>query len=356
MAEGNFPTIRLAAAQLAPVFLDREATIDKACAAIEEAAANGADVVAFPEGFVPGHPVWYYHFPALSQRSRDYAERLFHNAVEVPSTATDRICDAARRNNVNVVLGLCQRQPGTSGTLWNSQMFVDRSGRIVGIHQKLIPTAAERVVHSPGSSTGMRTFSFDFGEVGGLICGENSNPLAINALILGQERVHVASWPNYFAPGWPPGMAETGVLTGRATAYMAKCYVINACGTMPPDVVSEMMAAGEDVKYLGDSATFGGSTIISPSGDVIAGPAGPGDEILYADADLELIVRSKQVHDLSGHYQRADVFKFGVTSSDPHAMPRYDVARRIAVPRDDSTESDPASARTPDGSAPTDEG
>jgi aliphatic nitrilase len=308
----EFPTIRLAAAQAAPAFLDREAAIAKACELIAEAGRAGADVVGFPEGFVPAHPVWFYHYPALSPPSLAYCERLFRNSVEVPGPSVDALCEAAARAGTNVVIGICQRRPGSAGTMWNSQLDIGRDGQVLGVHQKLVPTAAERLVHVGGAAEGVRAFPTDFGALGGLICGENSNPLAINALIQDQVRVHVASWPNYFAPGWPPGMAETGMLTGRSIAYMAKCFVINACGTIDPDVVDELAVTDADRAFFADPANLGGSTIIDPTGAVIAGPAGPGEEIIYADADLGQIVRTKLIHDLSGHYQRSDVFEFAV--------------------------------------------
>lgn len=311
----RLPTIRLAAAQAAPVFLDRQATVDKACALIREAGRAGADVIGFPEGFIPAHPVWYYHLPALSDDSRAFARRLFGNAVEVPGPETAALCAAAAEADVHVVMGLCQRMPGTAGTMWNSQVHISRQGAILGVHQKLVPTAAERLVHSPGT-TGVRAFPTEFGQIGGLICGENSNPLAIQALIDAQVRVHVASWPNYFAPGWEPGMSETGLLAGRAIAYMAKCFVINACGTVEAQDVELLARSPEDRDILATPTTFGGSTIIGPAGTVLAGPAGSGDEIIYADADLEDIVLAKQVHDFSGHYQRRDVFEFTVRSPD----------------------------------------
>jgi aliphatic nitrilase len=308
----EFPTIRLAAAQAAPAFLDREAAIGKACELIAEAGRAGADVVGFPEGFVPAHPVWFYHYPALSPQSLAYCERLFRNSVEVPGPSVDALCEAAARAGTNVVIGICQRRPGSAGTMWNSQLYIGRDGQVLGVHQKLVPTAAERLVHVGGAAEGVRAFPTDFGALGGLICGENSNPLAINALIQDQVRVHVASWPNYFAPGWPPGMAETGMLTGRSIAYMAKCFVINACGTIDLDVVDELAVTDADRAFFADPANLGGSTIIDPTGAVIAGPAGPGEEIIYADADLGQIVRTKLIHDLSGHYQRSDVFEFAV--------------------------------------------
>ena len=318
MGDDRFPTIRLAAAQAAPVFLDRDATVRKACDLIREAGRQGADIVGFPEGFIPAHPVWYYHFPALSEESLGFAERLFNNAVEVPGESTDALCEAAAAADVNVVMGLCQRTPGTAGTLFNSQLHINRLGEIVGVHQKLVPTAAEKLVHAPGSGAGMRAFELDFGAAGGLICGENSNPLAIHALLASQVRVHVSSWPNYFAPRWPPGMAETALLTGRAIAYTSKCFVINACGTIAPEDAAALAQTPEDRAYLDDPRNLGGSTIIAPTGEVIAGPAGPGDEVICAEADLSQVVRSKLVHDFAGHYQRMDVFSFGLSPSEPH--------------------------------------
>lgn len=349
MSRTGFPTIRLAAAQAAPVFLDREATVDKACELIREAGRMGADIVGFPEGFIPAHPVWYYHFPALSDESLAFAERLFHNAVEVPSGATDALCAAAAAADVNVVMGMCQRTPGTAGTMFNSQLYISRQGEIVGVHQKLVPTAAEKLVHAPGSGAGMRTFPMDFGAAGGLICGENSNPLAIHALLANQVRVHVSSWPNYFAPGWPPGMAQTALLTGRAIAYMSKCFVINACGTIDAADAAMLAQTPEHRAYLDDPANLGGSTIVAPTGEVLAGPAGAGDEVICAEADLGQVVRTKLVHDFAGHYQRMDVFSFAMSPSDPHLQPHQPVGREQVtkepevVPASEDADDGPAS-------------
>lgn len=316
--EGGARTVRLAAAQAAPVFLDRDATVAKACDLIREAGRGGADIVAFSEGFIPAHPVWYYHFPALADEAVDRARRLFHNSVEVPSESTDELCRAAAEAQIDVVMGICQRAKGTAGTMWNSQLFINRDGKIVGVHQKLVPTIGERLVHSPGSGRGMRAFPMGLGTVGGLICGENSNPLAISKLLLDQARVHVASWPNYFVPEWASNMAETSIIAGRAIAYMLKCFVINVCGTISAADAEAMATTEQHRAYLADPANLGGSNIISPSGEILAGPAGPGDEIIYADADFEEIVSAKLVHDFAGHYQRFDVFEFQTHGSDPH--------------------------------------
>ena len=316
----DFPTIRLAAAQAAPVFLDREGTVEKACQIIQEASENGAHIIGFPEGFIPAHPIWYYHYPATSQTSLDMAARLFLNSVEIPSPATDALCKAARRANCYVVMGLCERRQGTTGTMFNAQLFIGRRGEILGVHQKLVPTVGERLVHSAGSGQGMCAFPTDFGPVGGLICGENSNPLGVYTLASQNMRVHVASWPHYFFPGWTK-MYDTAMLAGRNIAYMCKSFVINACGTISQEMREIMEVTDGDREYLADPKSLGGSTIIDPYGRVVAGPAGPGDEIIYAEADLTDTVRAKLVHDFAGHYQRHDIFEFNVNPSAPHAPP-----------------------------------
>jgi aliphatic nitrilase len=119
-------------------------------------------------------------------------------------------------------------------------------------------------------------------------------------------------------------MSETGILTGRAIAYMAKCFVINACGTITPHVTEQMALSERDRRYLADPASLGGSTIIAPFGEIIAGPAGTGDEVLYADADLGQMVRAKLVHDYAGHHQRMDVFSFDIGLSEPSVVVSLD--------------------------------
>ena len=317
MTHEEFRRVRLAAAQVAPCFLDRERTVAKACEFIAEAGSKGADLVGFPEGFIPGHPIWYYHYPATSKESREFATRLFLNSVEVPSAATDALCDAARRANCYVVMGICERRPGTTGTMYNTQLYISRRGEIVGKHQKLVPTVGERLVHAPGSGEGMRVFPSDFGPIGGLICGENSNPLAIYVLAAQSIRVHVASWPHYFFPGWTK-MYDTSLVAGRSLAYMCKCFVVNVCGTVDDEMRRIMEVTDDDRAYLADPKSLGGSNIIAPDGTVVAGPIGPGDEVLYADVDLTETVRSRLIHDFAGHYQRHDIFHLQVSASAPH--------------------------------------
>jgi nitrilase len=304
--------IKLAGVQAAPVYMDRDATIDKACELIGEAGSNGADLVGFPENFVPGHPVWFYYHPATSRQSQRWAVELFRNALEIPSTATARLGQAAARAGVNVVIGCTERRSGSTGTLFNTQLFINREGRIVARHRKLVPTVGERVVHAPGDADSQGAVQFDLGTTAGLICGENSNPLAVAALGAQYPYVHVASWPNHFIPAWC-GMQETSLLASRNVAYMNKCYVISACGTNSPAMVDDLPANEEDRAFLLDPATSGGSVIIDPFGGVVAGPL-PGNQeaIIYADTDPDMVYRGRLVHDFAGHYNRPDIFHLRV--------------------------------------------
>jgi len=132
----QYAKIRVAAVQAAPVFLNREKTVEKASRLIKEAAAGGAKMIGFSEGFIPGHPLWYHFHPATSAHSTKLATELFKNSVEIPSSSTETLCEAAREANAYVVMGLCERRPGTFGTMYNTQLFIDDEGNIIGIITK----------------------------------------------------------------------------------------------------------------------------------------------------------------------------------------------------------------------------
>ncbi|MGH8714664.1 MAG: carbon-nitrogen hydrolase family protein [Casimicrobiaceae bacterium] len=311
-----YPKIRIAAVQAAPIFLDREATVEKACGLIREAGAKGANLVGFPEGFISGHPLWYHFHSATCAYSMKLATELFKNSVEIPSQATEALCQAAREANVHVVMGLCEHLPGTFGTMYNTQLFIDDHGRILGKHQKIVPSAGERLVHTGGYGDTLRVFQTRFGRISGLLCGENSNPLAIFALMAEGTMIHVASWPSTRHKA-SFGVSDRAESAGRAVAMMSKAFVINAVGTVSHEMIEMLAANDDDRAFLSDPNSSGGSTIINPQSDVIAGPLGNEEGILCADIDLEDCVRAKVIHDLSGHYNRADIFNVRVNRTAP---------------------------------------
>ena len=312
----SYPKLKVAAIQAASVFLNREATVDKACRLIKEAGTQGADVAAFPESFIPGHPLWYHFHPATSPLSIKLATELFKNSVEIPSPATDALCDAAKQAGCYVVMGICERRPGTFGTMYNSQIFIDRNGEILGKHQKITPTVGERLVHTGGYGDTLHAYPTDFGKLSGLICGENSNPLAMFTLIAEGTILHVASWPNHGAASHL-SRADRATSSGRAFAMMSKAYVINV-GCPVTEEMADMYAANDDDRaFLLNPKLSGGSSIIDPRSVVIAGPMGNEEGILYADIDLENCVREKITHDLAGHYNRADIFNLHINRTNP---------------------------------------
>jgi len=318
----DYPTIKLAAVQAAPVWLDRDATVQKACQLIHEAGENGADIVGFPENFISGYPAWYYYHPATSKKSFEFAREHFKSSVEVPSEATDQLCKAARRAGVYVIMGINERRPRTTGTLYNTNLFIDKSGTIIGKHQKLVPTITEKLVHTNGNGSTLRTFPSEYGQLSSLVCGENANPFAVSVITAEYPVVHVANWPPNFIPKYIP-MPDATLMVCRSISYTCKCFVISSCGVNSDEMIELLPVTDEDKETLHDQQITGGSAIIAPGGFVIAGPlVGSEESILYADADLEDTVHGRLIHDFGGHYNRADVLNLTVNVSDPRLVSR----------------------------------
>lgn len=314
----EFPKSKVAVAQAASVFLDREGSVARAIELIEEAGKSGVDLVAFPEGFIPAHPIWYHMYPATSRRSLDLAAALFANAVTIPGPAIDVLCDAAARANVHVVMGVCEKLPDKSGTMYNTLLYIHRQGYILGRHRKLVPTVGERLVHGRPSQEFLDVFDLDIGRISGLLCGENSNPLSTFALDAQGTQIHVASWPSWFPT---LRMEEVVEITSRSLAYRGQCYVLNACGIVSQAMLEALPQSDEDRELLADPAYSGGSSIIGPNGRFVAGPM-PGTEegLLTADVDVAACVRRKLIHDFTGHYNRSDVFSLSIRKNPGHLV------------------------------------
>jgi aliphatic nitrilase len=335
----HYPTVKVAVIQAAPIFLDREACTEKACRLIREAGAAGARLVAFPEGFIPGHPLWYHFHPATGPTSRDMALRLFKNSVEIPGPHTEALCRAAKEAGTYVVMGLCEKRPGTFGTMFNSQLFIAADGRILGKHQKLTPTVGEKLVHMGGFGDTLRAFDTEFGRIAGLICGESSNPLSLFTLIAEGTMILVISWPNL--PGRKMlNRADRAVMAGRGCAFMSKAYILNCVGSVNDEMKAMLAYTEEDKTFLANDQLSGGSSIIAPNGELLVGPLGHEEGILYADLDMERAVEEKLIHDLAGHYNRPDVFCLKVNAEAPSLYLRERWYRQ--------PETCPASAEDPD--------
>lgn len=322
-------TVRVAVAQASPVYLDRDASTQKAADLIRQAGEHGADLVAFPEGFVPGHPLWYHFHAATGPTSRDLATRLYHNAAVVPGPTTEALGAAARQAGCHVVIGICERASAHAGTLYNSQVTIGPDGLVRNVHRKLTPTVGERMVHAPGDASGLRVIDSEVGRLGGVICGESSNPLSLFTLAAESVQILVISWPDFPGRAMLP-RAERALVAGRGAAFMTKAYVINAVGVVNDDMRALLRSGEEDDAFLEDRSLTGGSSIVGPDSAVVAGPLGGEEELLFADLDLGRCLHEKTVHDVAGHYNRPDVFTLTVDRR----------RRQLCVPQDDALGAD----------------
>jgi len=303
------PEVFIAAAvQAPPVFLDRDATVEKAVRLIEEAAHEGAKLVAFPETWIPGYPSWIYHAAEWDEpRSKRTFARLQRNAVQVPSPATDALCRAAREAGVHVVVGVHEQDTEFSmGTIYNSLLFISDEGKLLGAHRKLIPTHAERIVWGQGDGSTLHVFDTPVGRLGGLICWEHWMPLARQVLHQSGEDIHIAAWPQ---------VKEMNLIASRHYAFEGRCFVI-ACGAVMR--ASELPAELEPIESLKQQADSfvlnGGTSIIAPDGSILAGPAFDEEAIITADLDLSRIAQESLALDVSGHYTRPDIFEVKLKS------------------------------------------
>ncbi len=326
-----YPTVKVAAVQAASVFLDREGSTEKACRLIREAGRNGARVIGFPEGFIPAHPVWYHHHAATGALANRLAAELFRNAVEIPGPEVAALAAAAADANAYVVVGVCEKIRNTFGTMFNTQVFLDPRGALIGKHQKIMPTVGERLVHMGGFGDTFGAFQTEFGPMSALICGENSNPLAVFALTAEATRIHVMSWPNHFPTSGDP-LRNRVTIDSQAFAQMSKAFVVSACGTVDEPMIEMLSPSAEAEKFLRDPDCSGGSVIVAPNSRIIAGPMGSAEGILYAACNLELGIEMKLRHDFAGHYNRPDIFRLEVNRAAPKLYAVHGGAQEPALP------------------------
>jgi len=319
----SYPKFKVAAVQAAPVFLDREKTTEKACRLIREAGKEGARVIGFPEAYIPGFPHWFDY--RIARDCKPLIMELFKNSVEIPSPVTAALCEAAREAGATVVMGVNEREPGTLGTLFNTQLFIGPDGKILGKHRKLVPTWTERLVHASGDASTLKIFHIDVGPVGGLICGENTNSFYRMALLLQGERIHVASWPAF------PNRKEQSHIEIRTRyyAFEGKCFVISSTGVFSDEMRELLCTTPEQKKQLAGTGAF--SSIIGPTGEYLAGPDSGGEKILYAQLDPEVVLFEKISHDLTGHYNRFDLFQLVIDDRAVSRRPLFKSRDKLAA-------------------------
>ena len=296
----NYPKFKAAVAQLAPSFMQREETVKIACKAIEEAGGEGARLITFPESFIPGYPYWIWLDPPFV--TAKYFKEFFKNSVEIPSTSTKLLCQSAKKGNCYVVMGMTSRE---GGTLYNSMLFIDNKGEIMGYRRKLVPTVAERTIWGRGDGSDLCVYDTELGKIGGLICGENNMFLVKYALLAKGEQVHIANYP-----GTPikmmVGFSEAIDLILRCYSMLGQIFILNAINYVSEDMKDKIFDTEAKKEFYAD-VNNGGSSIIAPRGTYLAEPVFNKETIVYADIDLEMIIDAKWAADCTGHYARPDI-------------------------------------------------
>ncbi len=294
---------KIAAVQASPVYMDRDATIVKASRLIAEAGAAGADLAVFPEAFVPGYPLWVWFIPAgHTHPLRELYAEFLANAVAVPSDATAQLCEAAKKAGVAVAIGINERNSEASGTtIYNTLLYIDANGSILGKHRKVMPTGGEKLVWGLGDGSDLEVYDQPFGRLGGLLCWENYMPLA---------RYAMSAWGTeiFVAPTWDRG--EPWLSTMRHVAKEGRCYVAGCCSAMHKDDVPDRLTFKQ--KYLGAVDGWinpGDSVIVDPDGKLVAGPVSQIETILYGELDRTKITGPRWQLDVAGHYARPDIFE-----------------------------------------------
>lgn len=230
----EFPKFKAAAVQTSPVFLNAQATTDKAVAFIKEAAGNGASLVAFPEVFIAGYPYWNWIMTPV-QGSKWY-EVLYKCSITTDGPEVQQLCQAAKEHNVHVVIGINER--GNSyGEIYNTNLIIDNNGALIGRHRKLVPTWAEKLTWTSGDGSSLKVYPTEIGPIGTLACGENTNTLARFTLLSQGELIHIA---NYISlPVAPPdyNMAEAIKIRAAAHSFEGKLFTIVSCSTISQEII-----------------------------------------------------------------------------------------------------------------------
>ena len=301
--------LKVAAAQLSPVFLNKEKTVEKACQAILEAGEKGAELIVFPEAFISGYPDWVWLIP--NSKGADLNElylSLVEQAVSVPDDGTEKLCKAAKTAGIHVIIGINERNTEYSNaSLFNSILFIDDNGKILGKHRKLIPTGGERLIWAQGDGSTLRSYDTSVGKIAGLICWENLMPLARYAIYeSGAQILASPTWDK--SPNWLQSIQHI--------AREGGLFVISSCMALRmndiPDAYEFKKLYPEGREWI----NIGNSCIVAPNGQLLAGPLEAEEGILYADIEFQNIIKAKRMFDVVGHYSRPDVFHFSLTKKN----------------------------------------
>jgi len=286
---------------------DLEAGLNRTADLLADAARRGATLVAFPETWLPGYPAWLdvcrdaglWDHPPVKRAFREMADC----SVALPGAAVDRLAGMAADRGVTLVVGVVERVDAGAGrgTLYNSLLTFGPDGRLLNHHRKLMPTYTERMIWGMGDAAGVRAVDTPAGRVGGLICWEHWMPLARQALHESGEDVHVAAWPT---------VREMNLIACRQYAFEGRCYVLAAGSLQRASALPAGLEPDPAIIRSPDQFVVrGGSAIIGPAGDLMAGPCFEEEITLIAPIKWSRIREESMTLDVTGHYSRPDCFR-----------------------------------------------
>lgn len=301
-------TIRVAAAQIAPVWLNRKKTLKKMVKWVKKAAQAGCDLVSFGEALLPGYPFWIERTKGAqfeSKKQKEFHALYLEQAVQIEAGHLDPLVAAAKAHKINIMLGCIERPAWRGGhSVYACLVHIDKDKGVINAHRKLRPTYEERLSWSPGDGHGLQVHPVGAFTVGGLNCWENWMPLARSALYGQGENLHIAVWP---------GSLRNTVDLTRHIALEGRSYVISVSGLMrPEDVPADFPHREEILGFREGSMANGGSCIAGPDGQWVAEPVVGEETLVIGDIDLNQVYQARQNFDPFGHYSRPDVLKLQV--------------------------------------------
>jgi nitrilase len=295
-------TVRVAVVQASPVLFNKKETVQKAVHLIREAAANGANIIVFPETFIPAYPrglSYGYIVGTRTMEGREDWKRYYDQSVIVPSGDTDVLAQAALDAGAYVCMGVTERD-ALNCTLYCTYLFFGPNGKLLGKHRKLKPTGTERLIWGEGDGSTLTAIDTPYGIMGSLICWENYMPLARFAMY--QKGVSI-----YLAP--TADNREEWQCTMRHIALEGRCFVIGCNQYVTKEMNPTDFNYQEGIDTYPGKFCPGGSCIVDPFGQYVAGPVWDHEEVLYANLDLDAVPKSRMDYDPTGHYSRPDVFE-----------------------------------------------
>lgn len=327
------PTVAVVAAvQAAPVYLNLEKSLTRALELIAEAAKRRAQLVVFPEAWLPGYPAWLDTCRDVAvwdhQPVKKLYSQLMAQSVTVPGRATEVLGEAARKHNLTLVMGVHERVTSGAGrgTLYNSILTFGPSGELLNVHRKLVPTFNERLIWGAGDGRGLRVVETPVGRIGGLICWEHWMPMARQRLHMEGEDIHLALWPS---------VKEMYQIASRHYAFEGRCFVVSAGSIMRrSDLPAELEAAVDLGPESDEFILNGGSSVIGPDGMYVAGPSFGSEVIILARINLDRIREESLTLDVTGHFNRPDLFDFTFNAGREERGPLEAAAQQAEAGQD----------------------